>query len=132
MKHSHGSPGHQQVNWDAVGYGDGEENARPGGNPSIDAFDLDPSGAPIQGHHLHAVHLLAECHGGEFRQRPAKVTPMVHHQADGRFTPKAEIEPAARLGAAAGDAGDDSVLFPPIRDLESGNVACNGGFADWE
>jgi hypothetical protein len=57
---------------------------------------------------------------------------MVHHQADGRFTPKAEIEPAARLGAAAGDAGDDSVLFPPIRDLESGNVACNGGFADWE
>ncbi|HET9466635.1 MAG TPA: hypothetical protein VFO71_13950, partial [Gemmatimonadales bacterium] len=57
-------------------------------------------------------------------------SPSGHHLPNRCFTPEAQIEAPARIGSAGGDTGNDSILFPPTRDFESGDGAWNRDLAD--
>lgn len=132
MKECHGFSRCHQVYRDTIGNGYGEQNSRPGGNPAIHAIHLDPAAAGIEGHDLDTVHLLAQRGHAKVAQLPAERAPAGHHLTNRRVTPEAEIKPAARSGPAARDAGDDSVLFAPTRNLEPRDISWNGGFSDLE
>jgi hypothetical protein len=73
---------HQQIDRYTVRDGHRQENAWCGGNPPVNAFDLNPAATCFQVHHLHAVHLIAQCGGSVFRKRPSKRTPAAHDFTD--------------------------------------------------
>jgi hypothetical protein len=131
VEESHRSPWHNEIDRDAIGDGYGQQDPRRGSDPPIYSLDLDPPAAGIQAHHLDAVRLVAQRHGREFGQLPAERPPAAHHLTNRCVTPEAEVEPATRLGAAAGDAGDDTVSLPPTGDFQAGHRAGNADLLDF-
>ena len=119
-----------QVHRYTIGNGYGEQDAGRCGDPTIDPLDLDPAAAGIEAHELDAMYLVTESDCVELRKRPPKGSPSGHHLSNRCFTPEAQIEAPARIGSAGGDTGNDSILFPPTRDFESGDGAWNRDLAD--
>jgi hypothetical protein len=126
------SPRRDEIDGDAIGDSHRQEDPGRGSDPPIYSLDLDPPASCIQGHHLDAVHLVAQRDGREFRQLPAERAPAAHHLTNRCVTPEAEIEPTTGLGAAPGNASHDPVVLPPIRNLEPGNGSWDGTLADLE
>ena len=60
MEERDASPGHGQIDRNAVGDGDGEVGAGRGGDPTVDALDVGPSAAGADGPDLAAVDLIAQ------------------------------------------------------------------------
>jgi hypothetical protein len=130
VEQSHSSPWDDQIDRNAIGDRHGQEDSWRGTHPPVYSLDLDPPAAGIQAHHLDAVHLIAQRDGHEFRQLAAERAPAAHHLTNRCLTPEAEIEPATGLGAAAGDAGNDTVAFAPIGNFESWDISCDGRLAN--
>jgi hypothetical protein len=128
VEQSDSAPGHNQINRNAIGNGHGKKYSWRGRDPSVYAFDLDPPLPHIQGHHLDAVYLVAQRNRREFGQLPPECVPAAHHLTHGCIAPEAEIESAARLGPATGNAGDDAVPLAPTRDLEPGDLSWKRNF----
>ena len=112
MQQGHPPTRHDEIDRDAVRDRDGEQDAGSGGDPAVHAFDLDPSAGRPDGLDDDTVHLVAEDDRVESRQRAAEGAPPAHHFGYRGVGPEAEVEPPARLAAAAGDAGDDTVAAP--------------------
>src|SRR5205814_4704903 len=97
--------------------------------PAVHAFDLDPSAGRPDGLDDDTVHLVAEDDRVKAGQRAAEGAPAAHHFGYRGVGPEAEVEPPARLAAAAGDAGDDTVAAP-VGELIERESAGDGNFAD--
>ena len=130
VEQSHPSSWNNEIDRDAIGDRYGQEDPWRGSDPAVYPLDLDPPASGIQTHHLDPVHLVAQRNGREFGQRVAERAPATHHIPNRCGAPEAEIEPTTGLGAASGDAGNDTVTFAPTRDLEPGDGSGNWGLAD--
>jgi hypothetical protein len=104
-----------EVYGDAVGDGDGEENAGGGGDPAVDAFYLDPAAPGVDIHQLDPVHLVAERDRSESCHLPPQREPAIHYLTDWLPAPETEVK------APSGYPGDNAELFAPTGDLESGD-----------
>ena len=122
--------GGHQVNRDAVGDGDREEDAGCGGDPPIDPFQVNPPSPGLEGCDLDAVHLIPKGHGLEVAHVPAESQPAAHDFPNRLPAPEPEIEASARLVAAAGNPGDDAKPFLPAGDFESRHWSGNGDLPD--
>src|SRR6266480_4878844 len=116
--------GCREVDRDAVGDGDGEQQAPGSRRMAVRAVDNQP---PVAGRwmptHRGPVHLVRQDHAGEARtDRGANGAPARHHLADVLFAPQAEGEamPAGR------DPGHEAVAGGPFGELH----ARDGGVAD--
>jgi hypothetical protein len=119
-----------QVHWNAVGDGYREENPWSRANPAVDPLHVNPTAALVQGHDFNPVNLIAEHDGLELRHFSPEGKPAAHSLAHRFPAPQAEVESTTRLGAAAGDTGDDAELFSPAWDLVSGNGSREVHFAE--
>jgi hypothetical protein len=104
--------GNHEVDGDAVGHGHGEERAGPGAHPAVHTVELNPPAGLAHGLYDNTVDLIAEDQSVEPGERTTKGAPAAHDLTDRRVGPQAQIEPAARVGAATGDAGDDTEGAP--------------------
>src|SRR5688572_2293841 len=119
-----------QVHRDTIGDRYGEEDAPGGGNPAVDAHDLDPAGAGVQAHDLHAMDLIAKGDSLKSAYRSTEGEPAAHHVDNRLLAPEAEIEASARIDAATRDSGDHAVPLQPVRDFEPWDISREGGFAN--
>jgi len=119
-----------QVDRDAVGHGDGEQDAAGGGDMPVHAFQLDPPGPGIGPDDLDPVGLVAEYGGPEALPRPPELPPPTHDLADRLPGPQPEIEFGPRR-SPTGDPGHHTVASPPARDLEPGKGSFVKGLVEW-
>jgi hypothetical protein len=119
-----------QVDRDTIGDRYGKEDAPGGSNPAVDTLDLDPAGAGIQAHDLHAMDLIAKSDSLKSADGATEGEPAAHHIADRLLAPETEIEASARIGATTSDPGDYAVPFLPIRDLEARDISRDRRFPD--
>jgi hypothetical protein len=121
MKQGYAPARGYQVYRNAVGDGDGEEDARGDRDPAVNAFYLNPSLAVVQVHDFGTMNLVAEGDRAKLCHLSSEREPTVHHLADGLLGPEAEVESAAGFFTSAGNPGDDSIPLAPTRDLKTGD-----------
>ena len=109
MEQGYPPAGDDEVDGDAIGDGNSQENSRIGGNPPIDPFNLDPTVGLIHPHHRNAVNLIAEYNGLEISHLSPVAKPAIHHFAYRLRAPESQVEAPSHFGAAAGDAGSNPV-----------------------
>jgi hypothetical protein len=119
-------PRRREVDRDAIGDGDGEQEARCTRGVAIHAVEQEPAvgGAfvPVDGR---AVHLLTDGDATEPRLvRLGEGAPAGEHLPDRLVAPEAKGE--AGTGATRGDAGDQAVPLGPLVELEARDGGVTG------
>src|SRR5205809_1144391 len=123
---------HGEVDWDAVGDGDGEQRAARSRHMAVDSVDDQPPVGPVlvpldRG----AVHLVGENHARELlAYRGADGAPPGHHLPDVLLAPQPQGEarvPGARPPSAGGDPGHDPEPVGPFAQLHARDRGVGGG-----
>jgi hypothetical protein len=80
-----------QVDRDAIGDGDGEQDPRSRGDPAVDPIHVHPTPAGIQSHQFGAVNLVTQGDYFELVHGATKGQPAAHHLTDRFYAPQTQI-----------------------------------------
>ncbi len=110
--------GHE-VDRDAIRHRHREQQARPGGRVAVDPLEDLPARGAVMPLHPGPVYLLGQYRSPKSGEGPSKGPPAAHHLAHRSRGPETQIEVTAGSVAPGGDAGQNTVTRPPVRDLEA-------------